>query len=150
MENNAAGLAAERDSDWSLGPSVVLPLPIFDWGQAKRSRARAQAIDARQRLTQTTRQVAREIRQAHDAVAQLMTTTRQARTQLVPLHEERVRLARVIFDAGQEDVTKLHLAELDLLGAQLKLVRLEHRTALAIIALDRATGGNKEEKPNDQ
>ena len=150
MENNAAGLAAERDSDWSLGPSVVLPLPIFDWGQAKSSRARAQAIAARQRLTQTTRQVAREIRQAHDAVAQLMTTTRQARTQLVPLHEERVRLARVIFDAGQEDVTKLHLAELDLLGAQLKLVRLEHRTALAIIALDRATGGSTEDKPNDQ
>jgi len=150
MENNAAGLAAERDSDWSLGPSVVLPLPLFDWGQARRAKARAQAIAARQRLTQTTRQVVREIRQAHDAVTQFMATTRQARTQLVPLHEERVRLARVIFDAGQEDVTKLHLAELGLLGAQLKLVRLEHRTALAIIALDRATGGSTEDKPNDQ
>ena len=35
MEKNAVGLASERDSDWSLGPSVALPLPLFDWGQAR-------------------------------------------------------------------------------------------------------------------
>jgi outer membrane protein TolC len=167
LEGAAAGLVAEHEEsefegtgglsrgftssdDWSLGPSLALPLPIFDWGQAKRAKARAQAIAARQRLTQTTRQVAREIRQAHHAAAQLMTTASRARTDLVPLHEERVRLARVVFDAGQEDVTNLRLAELDLLEAQLKLLRLDHRTTLAIIALYRATGGNKEEKPNDQ
>jgi len=150
MEGATAGLDTERDSDWSLGPSVTLPLPIFDSGQAQRAKARAQAIAARQRLTQTTRQVAREIRQAHHAAAQLMTTASRARTELVPLHEERVRLARIVFDAGQEDVTNLRLAELDLLETQLKLLRLDHRTTLAIIALYRATGGNKKEKPNDQ
>ena len=150
MEGATAGLDTERDSDWSLGPSVKLPLPIFDSGQARRAKARSQAIAARQRLTQTTRQVTREIRQAHHAAAQLMTTVSRARTELVPLHEKRVSLARVVFDAGQEDVTNLRLAELDLLEAQLKLLRLDHRTTLAIIALHRATGGNKEEKPNDQ
>ena len=150
MEGATAGLDTERSADWSLGPSLALPLPIFDSGQAKRAKARAQAIAARQRLTQTTRQVAREIRQAHHAAAQLMTTASRARTKLVPLHEERVRLARVVFDAGQEDVTNLRLAELDLLEAQLRLLRLDHRTTLAIIALYRATGGNKEDKPNDQ
>jgi hypothetical protein len=46
-------------------------------------------------------------------------------------------------------VTVLRLAELDLLKAQLKVVRLEHRTAQAIIALDRATGGSAVEKLND-
>ena len=30
MEGATAGLDTERDSDWSLGPSIVLPLPIFD------------------------------------------------------------------------------------------------------------------------
>ncbi len=149
MENNAAGLAAERESDWSLGPSVALPLPLFDWGQARRAEARAQAIAARHRLTQTTRQVTREIRQAHTAVAALMTTAGSARTELLPLHEERVRLARVVYEVGHSDVTVLRLAELDLLKAQLKVVRLEHRTAQAIIALDRATGGSTVEKLND-
>ena len=79
----------------------------------------------------------------------LMTTARRARTELLPLHEERVRLARVVYEVGQSDVTVLRLAELDLLKAQLKVVRLEHRTAQAIIALDRATGGSAVEKLND-
>ncbi len=149
MEGAAAGLDAEHDGDWSLGPSLTLPLPIFDWGQAKRTKARAQAIAARQRLTQSTRRIVREIRQSHAAVSQLLNTTDQARNQLVPLHEERVRLAKVVFDAGQEDVTRLRLAELDLLNAQLKLVRLEHRTALAIVALNRATGGSTDPSPSN-
>lgn len=150
MQGATAGLDIERDSDWSLGPSLALPLPIFDWGQASRAKARAQVIAARQRLTQTTRQVAREIRAAHLDVAELMTTAHQARATLIPLHQERVRLAKAVFDAGQEDVTRLRLAELDLLEAQLKLARLEHHTALAIVAFDRATGGITEERPNDQ
>ena len=150
LEGAAAGLDTERDSDWSLGPSLALPLPIFDWGQAKRAKARAQAIAARQRLTQTTRQVVREIRTAHHAVVQLMTTTRLARTNLIPLHQERVRLAKAVFDAGQEDVTRLRLAELDLLEAQLKLARLEHRTARAIINFDRATGGSNAQPATEQ
>ena len=123
MEKNAVGLASERNSDWSLGPSVALPLPLFDWGQARRAKARAQAIAARHRLTQTTRQVTGEIRQAHATAATLMTTARRARTDLVPLHEERVRLARFVYEAGQSDVTPLRFAGLDLLKARLKQSR---------------------------
>ncbi len=149
MEDAAAGLDTERDGDWSLGPSLALPLPIFDSGQASRAKARAQAIAARHRLTQTTRQIVREIRTAHHAVVGLMTTTQQARANLIPLHEERVRLAKVVFDAGQEDVTRLRLAELDLLNAQLKLARLEHRTAIAILQFNRANGGSTLEISND-
>lgn len=150
LEGAAAGLNTERDADWSLGPSATLPLPIFDNGQARREGARAQAIAARQRLTQTTRQVTAEIREAHHAVAELMTTTRHARTQLLPLHEQRVTLARKVFEAGQADLTNLRLAELDHLEAQLKHVRLQHQTARAILRLDRATGGSTFGKTNDQ
>ena len=92
-------------------------------------------------MTQSTRQVVREIRTAHAAVVALTTIALLARTELVPLHEERVRLARVVYEAGQSNVTPLRFAELDLLKAQLKVVQLEQRTARAIIALDRATGG---------
>ena len=57
----AAGLDTERDSDWSLGPSIALPLPIFDSGEARRAKARAQAIAARQRLTHHLEIVARVV-----------------------------------------------------------------------------------------
>ena len=126
-----------------------MPLPLFDTGQARRAKARAQAIAARQRVAQTARQITAEIREAHDAVSELMTTVRQARTQLLPLHEQRVALARKVFEAGQEDVTRLRLAELDHLEAQLKHVRLQHQTARAILRLDRATGGSTLEIENE-
>lgn len=149
LEGAAAGLNTERDTDWSLGPSATLPLPIFDKGQTRRAEAQAKAIAARQRLTQTTRQIAAEIREAHHAVAELMTTARHARTQLLPLHEQRVALARKVFESGQEDITRLRLAELDHLEAQLKHVRLQHQTARAILRLDRATGGSTVEIENE-
>jgi outer membrane protein TolC len=150
LEGAAAGLDAERDSDWSLGPSANVPLPLFDWGQAWRTKARAQAIAARHRLTQTLRQVVQEVRQAQTSLAQLGIIARQAREELIPLQTERVRLARAVYEAGQSDITPLRLAELDLLEAQLKLLHLNHRTTLSIIALDHATGGNMKDKPNDQ
>lgn len=149
LEGAAAGLDTERASDWSLGPSLTVPLPLFDNGQARHAQARAQAIAARHRLTQSTRQVVSEIREAHHAVGELISTTRQARTQLLPLHEQRVALARQIFEAGQEDVTRLRLAELDHLEAQLKSLRLQHQTARAVLRLDRATGGSTLEIENE-
>ena len=149
LEGAAAGLNTERDANWSLGPAVTLPLPIFDNGQARREGARAQAIASRQRLTQTTRQVTVEIREAHHAVAELMTTTSHVRTRLLPLHEQRVTLARKVFEAGQEDVTRLRLAELDHLEAQLKHIQLQHQTTSAILRLDRATGGSTLEIENE-
>jgi len=145
MEGAAAGLRTERDGDWSIGPTAQVPLPLFDSGEARRAKARAQAIAARQRVAQTARKITAEIREAHDAVAELMTTARQAQTQLLPLHEQRVDLERKVFEAGQEDVTRLRLAELDHLEAQLKHIRLQHQTALAILRLDRAVGGSTAE-----
>ena len=149
LKGAAAGLDAERDSDWSLGPSVDVPLPLFDWGQAQRAKARAQAIAARHRLTKTLRQIVQEVRQAQSSLAQLGVIVRQAREELVPLQTERVRLARAVYEAGQSDITPMRLAELDLLEARRKLLQLELRTALASTQLERSMGGAKEnQKPN--
>jgi outer membrane protein TolC len=149
LEGAAGGLDAERDSDWSLGPSVDVPLPLFDWGQAQRAKARAQAIAARHRLTKTLRQIVQEVRQAQSSLAQLGVIVRQAREELVPLQTERVRLARAVYEAGQSDITPMRLAELDLLEARRKLLQLELRTALASAQLERSMGGAKEnQKPN--
>ncbi|MDP7011164.1 MAG: TolC family protein [Verrucomicrobiota bacterium] len=149
LEGVAAGLDAERNSDWSLGPSASVPLPLFDWGQAQRTRARAQAIAARHRLTKTLRQIVQEVRQAQTSLTQLGVIVKQARDELVPLQTERVRLARAIYEAGQSDITPMRLAELDLLEARRKLLQLELRTALASSQLKRAIGGAKtEQKPN--
>ena len=141
LEGSAAGLDAERDGDWSLGPSLAVPLPLFDWGQARRAKAHASAIAARHRLTQTVRQTVQEVRQAHAAQARLAAATTQAREQLTPLQQQRVDLARAVYESGQSGITPLLLAELDLQKAQLRAVQLELRAAVAAIELRRASGG---------
>jgi len=149
LEGAAGGLDAERDSNWSLGPSVDVPLPLFDWGQAQRAKARAQAIAARHRLTKTLRKVVQEVRQAQTSQVRLGVIVKQAREELVPLQTERVRLTRAVYEAGQTDITPMRLAELDLLEARRKLLQLGLRIALASTQLERAMGGSKEnQKPN--
>ena len=142
LEGSAAGLDAERDGDWSLGPSLAVPLPLFDWGQARRAKAHASAIAARHRLTQTVRQTVQEVRQAHAAQARLAAATTQAREQLTPLQQQRVDLARAVYESGQSGITPLLLAELDLQKARLRAVQLELRAAVAAIELRRASGGD--------
>ncbi len=141
IESSAAGLDAEREGDWSLGPSLAVPLPLFDWGQARRGKARALALAARHRLTQTVRQTVQEVRQAHAAQAKLAAVAAQARGQLTPLQQQRVDLARTIYESGQSGITPLLLAELDLQKAQLRAVQLELRAAHASTELRRASGG---------
>ncbi len=141
LESSAAGLDTEREDDWSLGPSLAVPLPLFDWGQARRAKARALAITARHRLTQTMRLTVQEVRQAHVAQARLATAAVQAREQLTPLQQQRVGLARAVYESGQSEITPLLLAELDLQKAQLRRVQLELRAAVAAIELRRVSGG---------
>ena len=142
LESTAAGLDTEREGDWSLGPSLTVPLPLFDWGQARRAKARALAIGARHRLTQTVRRTVQEVRQAHAAQAKLAAAAAQAREQLTPLQQQRVDLARAVYESGQSGITPLLLAELDLQKARLRVVQLELRVAVAAIELRRASGGD--------
>ena len=142
LESTAAGLDTEREGDWSLGPSLTVPLPLFDWGQARRAKARALAIGARHRLTQTVRRTVQEVRQAHAAQAKLAAAAAQAREQLTPLQQQRVDLARAVYESGQSGITPLLLAELDLQKARLRSVQLELRAAVAAIELRRASGGD--------
>ena len=44
------GAEAERDErEWSIGPAIALPIPIFDQGQARRASARAAIARAQER-----------------------------------------------------------------------------------------------------
>ena len=35
LDGAGLGVDSERDGTWSVGPSLAVPLPIFDWGQAQ-------------------------------------------------------------------------------------------------------------------
>lgn len=141
FEGASAGLAAERDGGWSLGPSVALPLPLFDDGSAREAHARAAVLAARGELLGGERHVVAEVRRAHAAFSAARANLERVRTRLVPLLRDRRAQVEAVYLAGEADVTTVLLAEQDLQEAQSKLVELEKETALSLVRLERAVGG---------
>lgn len=141
FETAGAGIDAERDGDWSAGPAMTTPLPIFDWGQATRAKLTAQRIEAGHLLLDAQRQVIEEVRRACAVFNESVHELDRARTRLIPLQQERRDLAEAAFRSGQTDVTTLILAEQDLGAARARAVELELRHAAARARLHRAVGG---------
>ncbi len=142
FEGTGIGIDAERDDgDWTVGPAASLPIPLFDFGQARRARARAAVIEAGHQLTAARRQVVQETRQAHAAFLASLANLERVRSQLVPLLERRLTQAEAQFKSGQTDVTGLLLAEQELRAGRTQLVELQRRNTESLIRLERAVGG---------
>lgn len=136
-----AGIQAERDGEWEVGPEVSIPIPLFDMGQARAERATAEQVEARHELVQAKRQVIEDVRRALESLSRTRDNLRRVRGELIPLQEQRRTLAEASFKAGQSDVTAIFLAEQDLRAAQAKAVDLNRQASVAAIRLQRAVGG---------
>ncbi len=141
LQGGDAGVSAERDGDWGVGSEASVPLPIFDWGQARREKLRADQVEAMHLLTQERRRVVMEVRSAHAAYRILSGALEQARGRLIPLMQARLEQAESQYRAGQADITALVLAERELQGARSKRIELSRRTHEARARLERAVGG---------
>ena len=143
FEGASAGVEAERDGgDWSAGPAISMPIPIFDMGQARRNRVTAEMIEARHKLTLAKRQAIEEVRVAYHELQGSAATLRRVRDELLPLQLLRREQAEVAFRAGQSDVTGVFLAEQDIRAAQARAAELEQQTHSALARLHRAVGGS--------
>jgi outer membrane protein TolC len=142
FDGGEVGIDAERDDgDWTIGPAASVPIPLFDFGQARRERARAAVIEARHKLTAARRLVVQETRQAHGAFTASLANLERVRGRLVPLLENRLAQAESQFKAGRTDVTGLLLAEQELRAGQTRSVELQRSNTEALIRLQRAVGG---------
>ncbi len=140
-EDVSAGIDAQRDGSWTVGPSLSTPLPIFDTGDARRARLTAEQMEARHQLTLEKRKVVEEIRVAFQTLAASNLNLARIHNELIPLQRQRRQLAEDAYRAGQTDVTALFLAEQDLRLAQARSIEVEHQAAMALIRLRRAVGG---------
>ncbi len=135
------GADVEKQGDWAGGPAVSVPIPLFDWGQARRARIKARRIEAAHNLVQTQREIVEQVRRAAAVFNESVHELARVRTKLIPLQEQRRELAEEGFRAGQTDVTTVILAEQDLAAAKARAVALERKNAVALLRLERAVGG---------
>lgn len=140
-EGASIGIDAQRDDKWFAGPSVSTPIPIFDTGQAKRSRVTAEQIEARHNLTLAKRKVVEEVRVAFQSLDASAANLKRIQSELIPLQQQRRQQAEDAYRAGQTDVTPLFLAEQDLRAARAKAIEVEQQMSVALVRLQRAVGG---------
>lgn len=141
LNSATAGVASERDGDWSVGPAVSVPLPIFDQGQATRARASAAVTEAQHNLREAQRAAIEEVRQAYAAYTASTDNLLRVKRQLMPLQEQRLAQAEAQYKAGSADITSLFLAEQDLQSARGRLLDLQRKATESVIRLERAAGG---------
>lgn len=141
LEGSGVGLSAEKAEDWSIGPALAVPIPLFDFGSARRARAEAVLLEAQHRLTEAKRVAVTEVRRAYASSAALQRSVASLKDVALPLQRQRREEIEAIYLGGQADITTLIIAEQDLRLAQVRLVELEQRAATAHAELERAVGG---------
>lgn len=141
FDGMSAGVEAESEDETSIGPSISVPIPIFDFGGNAKERARAEVLAARHRLTGVSRLVIEEVRQALTAALAAAESVSAITDTLLPLQRDRVEQTRAAYRAGFADVTAVLQAEQDLLDAEAELIDARFRRQIADADLDRAAGG---------
>jgi cobalt-zinc-cadmium efflux system outer membrane protein len=135
------GAEAERDDGWSAGPAFTAPLPLFDFGQARRAAADADRTRARHALTKTRRAVVQDVRTALVTYAASRAALARVESELIPLQQRRRDLAEASYRAGEINVLDVLAAEQDLEEVREQRVDLRGKAAAALIKLHRAAGG---------
>lgn len=141
LDGTTIGGASERDPDWSVGPAVTVPIPIFDVGHARTERATAAVIAARHQLTQARRQAVQDVRRAWASLATTSRALAKVQNDLLPAQIKRREQAEVAYKNGSADITAFLLAEQDLQASRAKLIEVQRNASLALVRLQRAVGG---------
>ena len=134
-----AGLAMARESGYSIGATVSVPL--FDRGQAQVARAEAARTrtDAERRTLRT--RIEREVRVAHGAASRYRELAERYRVESVRPAAELVSIAEAAYEEGEFGILELLDAHRVALDARLRYLELAAEARRAAIELDRAVGG---------
>jgi outer membrane protein TolC len=141
LEGGEVGVHGERDSGWRVGPTITTPLPIFDFGQAARAKAKAERDAKRYELAQQRLEVIEDVRKAYATYMVSRAALDQTRNELVPLLEKQRQQAELAYKAGEADLTTLLTAETGLQEAMEKLTEWREKVTVARVRLQRAAGG---------
>lgn len=116
----------EADGEDLAGPSVAVPIPLFDRGRAGRTRAAAGLRRAEQRLHALTVSARSEARAARERLLEARARAEYLRTVVVPRRQRILQLTQLEYNAMQRgvyDLIRARQALADALREQVMAVR---------------------------
>lgn len=121
-----AGAVAERDEGaWEVGPAIALPLPLFDQGQARRARARAEILQAQDRGAALMVEIAGQARKARQRLAVARERVLVLRDTILPVREQ-------IVDETLKQYNAMQVGVFDLLFARQQQIATADRYIAAL------------------
>lgn len=130
-----------QEIDFILGPSLEIPIPVFDQNQAQIAKAHFRARELAERLAETEQRVAEGVRSALIAVRLHETRVRTFRESLIPIEESNLGLARSAYQAGKESILTVLLAQESLIRTRLDQAESLRDLAVSLAELTREAGG---------
>ncbi len=135
------GAHAEHDPTWRAGPTVSVPLPVFDWGQGSRAKIKAQRMAARADLEETAAEIIQNVRTAYAAYIAAGAALREVSERVLPAQREVMAEAQRSYDAGDAELVFLLQAQADFRTVAVKEIDLREKLIVARGQLMRAAGG---------
>ena len=139
----SAGLHHDRDVDGArtTGPSVSIPIPIFNRGAAARARAEATLRQNQQRLEALLTTARSEVRVAHERLIEARSRAAYLRDVVVPRRQRIVSLTQLDYNSMHRGVFELIQARQNLASAERELVMAQRDYWVARTEMDRALDG---------
>lgn len=140
------GVAGERDDgEWKVGPTIAVPLPIFDQGQAKVATANAQLRRQQQLLYAKAVEVRSAARSARLRLVTAQETAIYYRDEILPLRDRIVKDTMLQYNAMQVSVFQLLGARTQHIDAHRKYIAAVHDYWRAKAQLDLLLAGRMSE-----
>jgi outer membrane protein TolC len=146
-EGASAGAEMEYDEGLAGGPSVEIPLRLFDPSGPRTAAIEAAEAELRHKAVEVRRSVIRDVRQAIADEASARRALDLIDRALLPLLERRREQIDASKRAGEVEIAILLLADRELQDARARRVELERRVFDARIRLERAAGGPGDAPP---
>lgn len=136
----SAGLDFERQPPDYFGPAFSIPLPIFDQGIPRVSRAEYALAEARRNRESVELTAYQEVAGAHAELTAAVRQVEQAEERLVPIAEKNLALAEATYRGGQGNLLHVLAAQQAYLGARQRMLNAVRDYRIQAAELDRAVG----------
>lgn len=133
--------------DLLLGPSLQMTLPIFDQNHAQKSKSQFLYMQKQKEYEQQILTIAREVLEASANARAAAEQLRIVREQALPLASQNVETARHVYEAGEESILALMMAQQTFQRQREAEITLAGACATTRVTLEHALGGRADEGP---